>query len=271
MIRTSGFLPTIKLPLSSGSIDIPTYFIVVSAIFVSLAFIIRKRADTLLVSVRAAMDGYIAIMVGGLIGSRAVHVIWEEPLYYSADPIRIFDFISGGFVWYGGFLGALIGFLVLYRANSEVRQRSRLWWLDFFTPLIALGYAAGRFACFLTGCCFGDECHWFEWMGGPSIQFPTQIFAFLWDGTLGYLIWNKKIAARLDLRPGQVFWTWLGWHGVGRILMELMRADDRGPNLNILGLSWTLSTGLSVLFILISLAGRQRLINTFKSFKGLNR
>ena len=143
----------------------------------------------------------------------------------------------GGFVWYGG---AIVGGIV-----SMLFVRFKKWplgpWLDLFAPIIALGYAIGRFACFLTGCCYGAVCVLAD---GTGFRHPTQLYATAWEAVaLAILLWLEKQKLR-NWPSGRIFSTWLIMHSIGRIVMESFRDDPRGPTPLGLSLATWISLGL---------------------------
>lgn len=236
MIHTSGFLPWINL----GSVRVPTYFFVISLVLSAMAFVIRHRAEKQNIPARIAMDLFLVVLISGFVGSRLVHIFWEEPAYYFENPLRVFDILAGGFVWYGGFAFGLLGLFLFTRRPTVRMVFSPFRWLDFLAPVTAFGYAGGRIACVLAGCCDGKICDW-----PIQHQLPSQLFAVLWETVLGFWLLHKE---RQSLGRGQLFALWLGLHGVGRVLMEIMRDDPRGPSLGPL----TLATGVSIAIIIIS-------------------
>lgn len=62
----------------------------------------------------------------------------------------------GGFVFYGGLIGALAA-CVLY---CRWRRYNVLEQLDLFAVAIPLFHAFGRIGCFMGGCCYGVEADW---------------------------------------------------------------------------------------------------------------
>jgi phosphatidylglycerol:prolipoprotein diacylglycerol transferase len=258
-IATSGFLPWLEF----GDLRIQSYFFVISIVLCLCAVWIPQRADKLGFPARRALDIFIVALVGGFIGSRLLHVVWEEPSYYLESPLRVFDIMAGGFVWYGGVIGAFAGAALFIRLmrdrtrdSSSASELSLLNWLDFFAPVAAFGYGAGRFACVLTGCCFGRVCEWpfVNHDHAPVLfRFPTQGFAVIWEVAVGFFIlWIEKNRARLEkgrlrrfLSRGKLFAIWLVLHGIGRLIMELLRADPRGPTFGPV----TISIGISLILI----------------------
>jgi phosphatidylglycerol:prolipoprotein diacylglycerol transferase len=242
--ETSGYLPWIDL----GPIRVQSYFIVVSLVLSTLPFLIVKRARSFDVSYKRALDLYIGLMIGGFLGARLFHVFWEERDYYFQDPFRIFDFLQGGFVWYGGLIGGLATIsviLFLKRDDASYKQVS-LWllpWLDFFAPIAAVGYGLGRLACVVTGCCYGRVCHLHEYI----FRFPTQGFAVIFELAVAYFLCRAENRRwQRGRNAGQIFFLWIVLHGFGRLIMEFMRNDPRGPDLAGLSIASILSLILIV-------------------------
>ena len=236
----SGLLPVI--PLGAG-LEIPTYFLIVSLAFCACLLWLVRRSEARGLSRNSALDLSLVVMIAGFLGARLLHIFFEEPAYYREAPARALEVWRGGFVWYGGaLLGCGAGVLFARRRKMDVAL-----WLDVFAPVLALGYALGRFACFLAGCCYGDICR----LSSVSFRYPTQVFAILWElGALALIVRAEKNrrAGRGSylLRPsGRLFALWVFLHALGRVIMEAFRGDPRGPE--IAGLS--LATWISFLLL----------------------
>ena len=240
----SGHFPLIHL---ADGYELQTYFLVVSLALCACVVFLVRRAESRGLTRNIALDLAMILMVFGMLGARLFHVFFEEPRYYLADPMRVFELWRGGFVWYGG---ALVG-AVASVTYARYKMLPLGTWLDLFAPVAALGYALGRVACFLTGCCYGSVC---TLSSGYKFRHPTQLYAIAWElGSLWILLWLEKRRAAGDrwLKPsGRIFAAWLVMHGCGRIVMEAFRADPRGPE--PLGLS--LATWISMLLIVATLA-----------------
>lgn len=247
----SGYLPYLRL---GNDLLVPTYFIVISlSLCIALVWLVR-RAERFELDRNAVLDIALAVMLGGFLGARVLHVLHEAPSYYRKAPLRILEIWYGGFVWYGGALGGfLAGWIVLRRKKLPLGAT-----LDLIAPVAALGYGLGRLSCVLSGCCFGAVCELAPTsLLGASFRYPTQLFAVIWElGLVALLLLLERrrprhLASRsLWLHAsGQLFTAWLIGHSVGRIIMEAFRADDRGPT--IVG-PISLSTAIS--FILIGAA-----------------
>lgn len=260
--RTAGYLPWIEI----GEFRVQSYFVVISLVLCLCALWISRRAESREMSSRRALDLFLVAMAGGLLGSRLLHVLWEEPAYYAQSPWLVFDVMSGGFVWYGGALGAALALYLWVRFapkfdETAKRERDFLKWLDFFAPVTAFGYAGGRLACVLTGCCFGRVCEWpfgiatIDHEGhthGIFYRFPTQWLAVAWElAVLALLLYFERHSTRRTRARGFIFFSWLTLHGIGRVMMELLRDDPRGPSVA----GFTISLVISVMLISIGLTG----------------
>jgi phosphatidylglycerol:prolipoprotein diacylglycerol transferase len=249
---------------------LPTYLLIISLAYILSTLWLVRRTERFEESRNLALDLALAVMVGGFVGSRLFHVLFEYPEIYFQSPLRIFKVWQGGFVFYGGFFGAVIGTTLIF----WWKKKSPWKWFDIFAPLFPFGYALGRISCLFAGCCYGRECQYFwgirfpRWSEAPAniVLHPTQIYAVLWELTvLALILYLEKkrpvkspsqplggdagtFLSRLLWPPGQLLFIWMALHGLGRIFMESFRADFRGAP--ILGLS--ISTWISILLLIAS-------------------
>lgn len=232
-------------------ISIPTYFAWLSIVYSMMIYWLSKRAeqDPRRLPPILALDAALWIILSSFIGARLLHVIWETPQLYTENWIAVLSFWNGGFVYYGGLAGGLIGLWFFCRW-----KRLSFWTLaDFLAPMLAIGYGSGRLACFLGGCCFGAYCD-LPWAVGG--RHPVQIYAFVLDGLLGLTLLLSEKRWNWMKVPTCVSSFFLIGHGANRILMESLRMDFRGGL--IAGL--TISTWISILLILFGLGLQLKLI-----------
>lgn len=243
---TLGPFPEINL----GFTTLPTYYTSLSLTYCLAIFWFYKRCEQRNLPQKNAMDLGMIILLGGFIGARLLHVLFEYPEHYIKNPIEAFYFWQGGFVFYGGFLFA---YALAYFYSRKFKLTFWLWH-DTIAPVLAGGYALGRLACFLVGCCYGKVCEW-PWAISlrqvnihshviTTVQrHPTQLYASAFEfGTLLFLLWYEKRKPAI----GNVFLAWVFLHSVGRMTMEYFRDDPRGAN--IFGVS--ISTSISLMLIL---------------------
>jgi len=170
------------------------------------------------------------ILVGAIIGARALHVIsyWDEE-FKGKGFLEVFKIQNGGLVFYGGLIGAAIAGTIYVKWKKMPFHKTA----DALAPSVALGSVFGRFGCLMTGCCYGSECHlpwairfptgsttWIETHGLPV--HPTQIYdsfanLVLYLG-LAWLYRHKKF-------DGQVFAVFLIGYAILRSTVEIFRGD----------------------------------------------
>jgi phosphatidylglycerol:prolipoprotein diacylglycerol transferase len=205
-----------------------------------------------------AADIVIAGVIGGLVGAK----LWYVVLTGEADAL----FRRGGFVWYGGFIGAVIAILLKgWRRRVPARFTA-----EICAAPLALGYALGRVGCFLVNDDYGIPSH-LPWamrfpdglppttvtnLAGMGVHFPAgtdpmQVVAVhptqLYETAIMFLVflwlWRRREHGH------GVGWLWAAYMvfaGAERLLVEFVRAkDDRfiGP--------FTIAQVTSVLLILV--------------------
>ncbi|GMV96287.1 MAG: hypothetical protein AMXMBFR83_06550 [Phycisphaerae bacterium] len=119
--------------------------------------------------------GFIALLFM-VVGARTFYVIHYWDSQFKHQPAQIINLSSGGFEFYGGFIGAFVPCLLygLYK-----RMSVRLW-TDITIPSLLFGMGVGRIGCFLAGCCYGASCP----AGLPwAVRFPfaSEPFRAAWE------------------------------------------------------------------------------------------
>lgn len=94
--------------------------------------------------------------VGALLGAKLLFIAVNLRTIIESG-IPFVAVVKGGFVFYGGFLGGLIG-LFLYTRQFKLPIGG---YLDVYAVVLPLGHAVGRIGCFFAGCCYG-----IPWEGG---------------------------------------------------------------------------------------------------------
>lgn len=205
-----------------------------------------------------AADIVIAGVIGGLVGAK----IWYVFLTHDTDAL----FRRGGFVWYGGFLGAVLAILL----NGWRRRVPPRFTLEICAAPLALGYALGRVGCFLVNDDYGIPSNLPWAMKFPAGLPPTTVGNLAAMGV--HFPPGTDPMQVVSVHPTQIYetiamllvfwWLWrrrdhghaTGWlaawyfvlAGAERFLVEIVRAkDDRliGP--------FTLAQGTSVLLMIV--------------------
>jgi phosphatidylglycerol:prolipoprotein diacylglycerol transferase len=240
------------IALKFGALTVTWYGVMVALAFVAGLWTASRRAPSGGFSPESILDLGPWIIVGAILGARALYVItfWREQ-FSEAPFFEVFRVWRGGLVFYGGFAGAVVTCIVWARLKSVA-----VWNLgDVLAPSIALGYAFGRMGCLLNGCCYGKACA-LPWAihfpigheSGAEAVHPTQVY-----DALAALAFYAFLAWRFRRRtfPGQVFVTYLWGYAILRFSVEFLRGDYP-PEQHYLG-GW--ATPAQVASLLILLAG----------------
>lgn len=240
-------LPFISI---SSNLQIPTYFLIICfGVSVGMWWT-QYRAKKLNLSVTTSLDLALLVCIAGFIGGRIFHVLYESPSYYFTNPIKIFSFWEGGFVYYGGLIASLLVSVIYLKKKDPKNFNS---YFDLAAPILSLNYLLGRWACFFAGCCYGKSCS-LPW----SVQglHPTQLYAVLTETLcLGIILWVEKRKFKSSdtssYQKGDLFLLWLTLHSSTRIIMEFFRDDFRGATYFFSISTWiSLAISLSALALL---------------------
>lgn len=214
--------------INIGQISIPTYGLC-AAVGMLSAFLLllytHKRRE---LNKDAAFTCSFVAIISGLIGSKLLYFIVELPAIIS-NPSFLKDALTGGFVFYGGLIGGIIGGWIY----CAVKKLPVLAVADAYAAPLTLGQAFGRIGCFMAGCCYGMRCDSPLCVVFPSGSaapagvplLPTQLMeaAFLFVLTAALVLILKRVKLR-----GIVTGVYLIAYGVWRFIIEFFRDDYRG-------------------------------------------
>lgn len=194
-------------------------------------------------------------LISGYIGARLLYVIvtWEQ---FASNPLKIFNITTGGLVFYGGFIGGVLGFIIF----SRIHKLPLLTLLDISAAPLTFNQMLGRFGCFLAGCCWGKSCptdyifavrfHHPESLAPLNIALhATQLYeaAFLFvQMFLLHAIYKKRKF------EGQVAASYLMIYAIGRFIVEFFRGDEIRGFIGQTGVST--SQGLAVIMLIAGAA-----------------
>ena len=194
-------------------------------------------------------DFLIIVLPLAIIGARAYYVIFEWASY-ADDPMKIFALREGGLAIYGGVIGGFIAALIFSKRTGFPLLRLA----DMVVPSLILGQAIGRWGNFVNQEAFGNL------VTDPSLQFfPYAVFiewlgewhqaTFFYESMWNLLIFAILIFFRSRTKfTGQLLATYFIGYGMGRFLIEGLRADSLYllPGLRV-------SQGLSLVLIIIGI------------------
>jgi phosphatidylglycerol---prolipoprotein diacylglyceryl transferase len=193
-------------------------------------------------------------VVGGIVGARLLHVIdcWLPSATcgagYAADPLRIVMIWTGGIAVWGAAIGGVLGGFIAAVRRGDVAIGASA---DAAAPSIGLGFAIGRIGDIINGEHHASLCG-----DGPGVcvtytdpntlgQGPSfapgdprfaegpvhlvVLYDMVWNlvGVGLALLVRRRLAGRVP--EGRVFWLWIVWYGIGRLLLGFLRVADPHP------------------------------------------
>lgn len=185
-------------------------------------------------------------IVSGIIGARIYYVLFSLD-EFRGDWLGVFRIWEGGIAIYGGIIGAVISTFIYCR----VKKLNVLNTFDVCCVGLLLGQAIGRWGNFTNCEVFGRTTEF--WLGmsinSGSPVHPLFLYESLWNFAgviLLCIIKDKK------KKNGQIFFGYILWYSVGRLILEGMR--DTRYILYVIPGTLGISQLVAALLILISTA-----------------
>ncbi|KMT64355.1 prolipoprotein diacylglyceryl transferase [Catenovulum maritimum] len=164
--------------------------------------------------------GFLGVVLGGRIG----YVLFYQFEHFISDPLYLFDIMSGGMSFHGGFLGVVAAmFWFAYKTNTKFLQVA-----DFIAPMIPIGLFFGRIGNFINAELWGRQADvpWaiiFPNAGGIP-RHPSQLYECILEGLVLFIILNLY---RQKPRPvGAVAALFAIGYGSFRFIVEYFREPD---------------------------------------------
>lgn len=140
------------IAISLGSAHYPFY----EGLYFALSILIGALVGYKLLRKGGADAGYyynliLVAVLAAVVGGRLFHILFWQPAYYFADPVRMLKFWEGGISITGGIVaGVGAGYLYCRKKKIEFFK-----YLALIVPAILLAQGIGRLGCFLNGDAFG--------------------------------------------------------------------------------------------------------------------
>lgn len=190
------------------------------------------------------LTGVVAIG-GGYYAAALVQTFYNWKAAISANPdAKFWDFWGTGATFYGGLVGGVIIFLVIYFGLGALLFKKQENIHHFFSiahiagAVIPLAHGLGRIGCLMAGCCHGKVCEQKEWYtftfynlytDGTVEEFyavPVQLLEAVFLFALAaILLWRVVRNKRYNLPIYTIA------YGVWRFFAEYLRADSRGEGI----------------------------------------
>ena len=187
--------------------------------FVGLGFITglsftTKHAKKYNIPQEQIIDIFSVILISSIIGARFFYVFLNFS-DFTNDYLSIFKIWNGGFVFYGGFIFAVIASFLYIKKKKLLRcygKQCDLPWAIMFKNSNSLAP-------------IGIYVH------------PTQIYSVFSNLFIFFIL--LKIEKRKK-NNGIVFWSYIMLYGIFRFFIEIFRGDPRGHILNFISTSQTI-------------------------------
>ncbi len=162
------------------------------------------------------------LMVGVLVGSRLFMIFWN-PEIYLFQPLNLLKIWEGGMSFHGGFVG------IIAAAWLYCRKKKLNFWkmADVMSIPAIFALALGRIANFINGELVGRV-----WDGnwcvvfpdyGSECRHPNMIYSFF--QRMAVFGWLFFLTFWKEFKPGFLFWNFVFWEGLGRIIVDFFRED----------------------------------------------
>lgn len=185
---------------------------------------------------------------GLIAGAKLVYMITVIPTltdhfdYVKTHIPETLAYIFGGYVFYGGLIGALL----MYLFYCKRMEYNFLRFTNVIAPVIPLVHAFGRIGCFLGGCCYGIEYNgplsvtyphndYIEGLGSVP-RFPVQLLEAGINMSLFFVLFFYAKKPRKD---GTLLGIYLICYAIIRFSLEFLRGDiERGILLHVSTSQW---------------------------------
>jgi phosphatidylglycerol:prolipoprotein diacylglycerol transferase len=176
---------------------------------------------------RHADDFVFYVTLGIIFGGRLGYVLFYQPAFYFANPLKILQLWDGGMAFHGGLIGSTLAVVYLARKNGLSFLRVG----DYACMCGPFGLFLVRCANFVNGELWGrpTDAPWgvvFR-SGGPVPRHPSQLYeAFLEGVVLFALLWVLFWYTRARYKPGMLAGVFLFGYGLSRFVVEFFRMPD---------------------------------------------
>ncbi len=247
-IFTNGFrLDNVMFKIPGTNFVIYWYgFLIALGILIAMIYGFRKMRS-FGINPDKATDSVIGGLIGAIIGARLYYVIFSLSNYTtesgSIDWKSIISVRDGGLAIYGGLIGAvLVGGII-----AKIRKLKLITLLDVIAPCFLIGQAIGRWGNFFNQEAFGSNTT-LPWgmMSSKTISYlaevqtdladkagvivdqhmpvhPCFLYESLWC-ILGFVLLH--LYAKHRRFDGELFLMYIGWYGLGRFFIEMLRTDS---------------------------------------------
>ncbi|MCJ2067649.1 prolipoprotein diacylglyceryl transferase [Methylobacterium sp. J-030] len=205
-------------------------------------------------------DLVVWVALGVVLGGRIGYVLFYNLPMYIADPWEILAIRNGGMSFHGGFLGAILAFLLFARA----KKLNAYTLLDIGAVVVPIGLFFGRLANFVNGELWGRVAPDFPYAivfpsGGPLPRHPSQLYEAATEGLLLFIVMAISVRRFGFRKPGLLGGIFVLGYALARTFCEFFREPDRqlgflfGDHLGPMGGGVTMGMLLCVPMMIVGL------------------
>lgn len=217
-------------------------------------------------------DLVVWVALGVVLGGRIGYVLFYNLPMYIADPWEILAIRNGGMSFHGGFIGAILAFVLFARGKGL----NAYTLLDIGAVVVPIGLFFGRIANFVNGELWGRVAPDFPYAivfpsGGPLPRHPSQLYEAATEGLLLFIVMAVSVRRFGFRKPGLLGGIFVLGYALARTFCEFFREPDRqlgflfGDHLGPMGGGVTMGMLLCVpmmivglTYIVLAAAGRTR-------------
>lgn len=207
--------------LRLGPLEVRYYGLLYALAFLVGYFILKKLARRFNVDEKHIEDYMPYIIIADIVGARLFEVLFYDPAYYFANPLKIFAVWEGGLASHGAIITIFLATLYFCRK----RNISFYNFVDLVSIPVALGAAFIRVGNFLNSELVGKvtSVPWaVKFAGYEGLMHPVQLYQ-----ALGHLIIFAILLVMLfkikNRREGMIFWSMLFLDSLFRFVTEFFK------------------------------------------------
>lgn len=192
------------------------FVLVLAIISCILIYMFSKKYDIFYFS--QIKESSIYCMIGAGIVGKILYVLTRS----TSPELSIFERL-GGFVFFGGLIGAILG-LYIY----SIRKWNRfLDLLDTYASLVPLGQAIGRIGCYFNGCCYGKTYDGFLSVKYIVDNEETSVFpTWFIESGFCFLLFMCMFCVSKKFYSGIYSAIYLMSYSLFRFVIEFFRGDS---------------------------------------------
>lgn len=196
-----------------------------------------------------------------ILGAKILYLITNAKLIVTLiitkqfTTILAYQFLTSGFVFYGGLFGAIIGVII----GSKFFEYNTAICINILSPSLSLVHAFGRLGCLYAGCCYGKATNSFLHITYHNSKYapnninliPVQLYEALFEivlfAILCICIYREVFSINANIRT---FNFYVAIYAKFRFVLEFYRGDSIRGHIFCLSTSQWISI-LCLLYVIL--------------------